>query len=736
MNVYSQWFSALRVGQNYNTMHYYAGTGSDSFDINFAGGYIDKSHVRAVIDDEGQPVTLTFVTPARVRLSRPVPVGNHVLIFRDTPKVLPLAMYSDGALLNASNMDRNAKQAVFVAAEMLDRFDTFGSSLETSVSQVSEALAVSAAALENSKVAIGTAEAAKALAESATQLVRWHSHLEGREQEGSHPASAIDWQEYGTTAAKVAAVVKDVLATPVDMAELQTTLRTVIHSTVLIPKIAPVLDYAPIINDAQRNLPYGSVIELEAESYPTKTSILRRAGISIVGKGVFATEIKYSGNGVCVQNERVSLKSRSGAVIGNNSGQYNTVMGRLTLSSATGGGIGIMRNEGWWAKEYEMRIEGFDIGQQDGTGSSSVTGSYWCVSDQVYLVGNRINLKITDFTNLCTWRNCRMSHAKDWDVYFEEPSSPLLLGMQGIRFEDTEFASKNQVFLGARIFNLIFDNVYFEGNGYAVYDGTNHSKGHVGFTGGTNIFGSKSEVSKIHAGVNGGNCQGWYFENMRTNLGYEPGGSGFREVVVMGPTANYFRFINCRTDNASGWVLTDERNFLYKNRAEIIGRNGESIMFFKRCVSDSAIANRSHVVVNHQEVTNIGVDVFDKGVDLGELGTTWKTVMEVPDFYVEYAFAFMNCKLTLGGRNPKYNNGKGAHFEIDVIGVNGTSFTPTIVTDRQYGTSNITLEVRAVLSGKSLLIQVRCSEASVDPFDQVFCAVSAQVAGKFTELCI
>lgn len=167
MNVYSQWFSALRVGQNYNTMHYYAGTGSDSFDINFAGGYIDKSHVKAVIDDGGQNVNLTFVTPARVKLSRPVPVGNNVLIFRDTPKVLPLAMYTDGALLNASNMDRNAKQAVFVAAEMLDRFDTFGSSLETSVSQVSVALDVANTALAVANAIDGKAERAITDAKSA-----------------------------------------------------------------------------------------------------------------------------------------------------------------------------------------------------------------------------------------------------------------------------------------------------------------------------------------------------------------------------------------------------------------------------------------------------------------------------------------------------------------------------------------------------------------------------------------
>ncbi|MGJ8863482.1 phage tail fiber protein, partial [Salmonella enterica subsp. enterica serovar Kentucky] len=132
MNLYSQWFSVLRVGGDYKTMHLYSGTGGDTFDINFAGGYIDRAHVKALVST-GDVVTLQFSSASRVRTSRPILVGETVLIYRDTPKVVPLSQFSDGALLTGDNLDRNAKQAVFVAAEMLDRFDTFGSSLETSV---------------------------------------------------------------------------------------------------------------------------------------------------------------------------------------------------------------------------------------------------------------------------------------------------------------------------------------------------------------------------------------------------------------------------------------------------------------------------------------------------------------------------------------------------------------------------------------------------------------------------
>ncbi|ALP47759.1 putative tail fiber protein [Aeromonas phage Ahp1] len=173
MNLYSEWFSVLRVGGDYKTMHLYSGTGGDTFDINFAGGYIDRAHVKALVST-GDVVSLQFSSASRVRTSRPILVGETVLIYRDTPKVVPLAQFSDGALLTGDNLDRNAKQAVFVAAEMLDRFDTFGSSLETSVEQVSEALQVAAAALAKAEVAdekassvLGVAEAAKVESSSA-----------------------------------------------------------------------------------------------------------------------------------------------------------------------------------------------------------------------------------------------------------------------------------------------------------------------------------------------------------------------------------------------------------------------------------------------------------------------------------------------------------------------------------------------------------------------------------------
>lgn len=208
MNVYSKWFDVLRVGNHYNTMQYFPGTGGDTFEINFSGGYLDRSHVKAISDDEGQEITITFITTSRVKLSRPISVGSKVLIFRDTPKVVPLALFADGSVLNAINLDRNAKQAVFVAAEMLDRFDTFGSSLETSVSQVSEALEIAQGALTAANAARDVADSAKSTAEDALSIVRMHNIMEGRDAPNAHPADSIDWSLYGLVAGAIASATK------------------------------------------------------------------------------------------------------------------------------------------------------------------------------------------------------------------------------------------------------------------------------------------------------------------------------------------------------------------------------------------------------------------------------------------------------------------------------------------------------------------------------------------------
>lgn len=176
-----EWFAAIGTAPDYKTMHYWAGAGQSTFDINFAGGYISREHVKAFIRNDttgaSTPVTLTFQTASRVSTPSPVPVGSTICIYRDTPKNAPLALFVDGAILNAVNLDRNAKQSVFAVAELLDRFDATNSMAEEAILRASEAKAAAEsaaadAASAEAKVAIAqsAATAAEASAQSAASL--------------------------------------------------------------------------------------------------------------------------------------------------------------------------------------------------------------------------------------------------------------------------------------------------------------------------------------------------------------------------------------------------------------------------------------------------------------------------------------------------------------------------------------------------------------------------------------
>lgn len=165
----TEWFMEPSVRTNYRTMVYYKGAGQDTFEINFDGGFIYKEDVKAfsVKDDtrERKNHKVTFVngSVSRVKLDSAIPKGWTVCIYRDTPKAKPLAQFTDGAIINEANLDRNAQQAMFAVSEMVDRFDSTVESVEAALQQVYEA---------NKKAdqAINTANGAKATADSAVRI--------------------------------------------------------------------------------------------------------------------------------------------------------------------------------------------------------------------------------------------------------------------------------------------------------------------------------------------------------------------------------------------------------------------------------------------------------------------------------------------------------------------------------------------------------------------------------------
>jgi hypothetical protein len=109
--------AATLTEQLYSQNHW---TGIDGvqtiWNFSFSGGYILPSHVKAYYVDENgdnQDVILTddMLIPA---------TAQKFVIYRNTPKDLPLVDFEGGARQTERNLDRIAKQAVFVAAEVLD----------------------------------------------------------------------------------------------------------------------------------------------------------------------------------------------------------------------------------------------------------------------------------------------------------------------------------------------------------------------------------------------------------------------------------------------------------------------------------------------------------------------------------------------------------------------------------------------------------------------------------------
>jgi hypothetical protein len=111
---------------------------SEVWPITFAGGYIDRAHVkawkRATLQDLPTAIPVTddmFVGDFQLKISPPVPDGWIVAIYRDTPKTEPLVNFQDGSNFSEASLDTNAQQAVFIAAETQDLvtlsvFDTAG----------------------------------------------------------------------------------------------------------------------------------------------------------------------------------------------------------------------------------------------------------------------------------------------------------------------------------------------------------------------------------------------------------------------------------------------------------------------------------------------------------------------------------------------------------------------------------------------------------------------------------
>lgn len=141
-----------------------------NWNINFADGYIDTTNVKArYLDNTGSYVDIAISSVAGnvVTISPAVANGQEFQIYRDTEKRFPLVDFSDGAILNETNLDTLATQAVMVSAEAFDQSNNgvriAGDSLV--IAQGIDAKAQEA--LDNSEAAVATANAIDGKAQTA-----------------------------------------------------------------------------------------------------------------------------------------------------------------------------------------------------------------------------------------------------------------------------------------------------------------------------------------------------------------------------------------------------------------------------------------------------------------------------------------------------------------------------------------------------------------------------------------
>ena len=156
-------------------------------DFNFAGGYIDRAHVKALVRDEfGAPTDIPITSGSFVsafRLTLPItPVGHTLRIYRETPREEPLVNFTGGSNFTEANLDVLARQVVMCAAEAFDAGAYAGANdllgaAQTAASQAASALAAALSAQSTASAAAVSATASDATATTQAGISTTQANL-------------------------------------------------------------------------------------------------------------------------------------------------------------------------------------------------------------------------------------------------------------------------------------------------------------------------------------------------------------------------------------------------------------------------------------------------------------------------------------------------------------------------------------------------------------------------------
>lgn len=139
-----------------------------SYEFNFVGKYIARTHVKVYQEDNATKVRTyvpitdgNFLNDTTLRNLPVTPVGSNLVIYRDTPKP-PIVDFVNGSRFTEYNLDLVARQGLFVAMEALD---AGGSEARQ---QLLDAVAVAVGLVDDATAAVSDATAAAlAAAQSA-----------------------------------------------------------------------------------------------------------------------------------------------------------------------------------------------------------------------------------------------------------------------------------------------------------------------------------------------------------------------------------------------------------------------------------------------------------------------------------------------------------------------------------------------------------------------------------------
>lgn len=110
----------------YSQQHWLADGSTIDWNFTFADGYISTAYVKAYkVSPTGTETEIAvssgmFIGPFQLRISPAVEAGYRLVVYRDTPKNARLVDFSGGARVDEASLDLIARQAVHIAAEVLD----------------------------------------------------------------------------------------------------------------------------------------------------------------------------------------------------------------------------------------------------------------------------------------------------------------------------------------------------------------------------------------------------------------------------------------------------------------------------------------------------------------------------------------------------------------------------------------------------------------------------------------